>query len=92
MKYVSVLELRNNLAEILNLVASGNSSVVVTKHEKPVVMLNQYKETISPFAEFYGMWKDDGVSGEEYVNRIRRTEYSRKRTEYLRNRSKSRKK
>jgi len=89
MKYVSVLELRNNLAEILTLVASGNSSVVVTKHDKPVVIMKYYKESSKedPFLKFFGFLGPSKETGEEFVNRVRRNKRERDRVHKLRNRS-----
>jgi prevent-host-death family protein len=86
MKYVSIYELRNNLAEIVNLVASGNTSVVVTRHDKPVMVIREYKELPeeNPLLRSYGMIKDDGISGKTYVNTVRRNKKEKEYVEKLR--------
>lgn len=89
MKYVSIYDLRNNLAEIMNTIVTGNTTVIVTKHNKPVAKIEYYNEDANddPFLKTFGMLKDDGISGKEFVNRVRRNKHERNYIKKLRNRT-----
>ena len=73
MTSVSVFDFRNDLAMYLDLVGSGDT-VVVKKFNKPVAILSPYKKEKLDFRRFYGFMGKDGESGEEFVNRVRRSE------------------
>lgn len=74
MTTVSVFEFRNNLAEYLRLVEQGEE-VAVTRFDKPVVNIVPAKSRKKPkkFADYFGFWGKGGETGEEYLNRIRRS-------------------
>lgn len=78
MKTVSVYELRDNLAYYLDLVEKNQNSIVVEKYKKPTAIINPYKKgAIRDPLSFEG-FLGKGISGVEYVDRIRRSKSERK--------------
>ncbi|MBI4990525.1 type II toxin-antitoxin system Phd/YefM family antitoxin [Candidatus Gottesmanbacteria bacterium] len=77
MKTVSVYELRDNLAYFLNLVEKNQSPIIVEKYKKPTAIISPYiKGKIRDPLSFQG-FLGKGVSGVEFVNRIRRSKSER---------------
>ena len=87
MKYVSVFDFRDNLAYYLDLVAKNQATVVVEKYNKPTVVIRPYKKDVAStdFNKFFGFLSGH-ETGEEYVNRIRRSKAELLRVRRLRNR------
>lgn len=77
MKTVSVYELRDNLAYYLELVEKNQSPIIVKKYRKPTAILSPYKkEKVRDPLSFEG-FLGKGISGVEYVNRLRRSKSER---------------
>lgn len=59
---ISAKDLRNNFAEILNMVVYGNTNVVITRFSKPQAVLVDYKEyqrLLNPKSKFAEKeWRD----------------------------------
>jgi len=73
MTTVSVFEFRNNLAEYLRLVEQGEE-VAVTRFDKPVVNIVPAKsKKMKSLKDFRGFWGWGGETGEQYLNRVRRS-------------------
>ena len=74
MTTVSVFEFRNHLAEYLRLVEQGEE-VAITRFDRPVanVAPAKSKGKMRKFADYFGFWGKGGETGEEYLNRIRRS-------------------
>ncbi len=72
MTIVSIYDFRNNLAEYLRLVESGEE-LEITKFDKPVanIVPARNKKKIKKFADYFGYWGKGGETGVEYVDRIR---------------------
>jgi len=77
-KPVSTIDLRDNLSQYLNLVANTKISLVVSKYRTPLVIIKPLTESdlISPPPDSYFgfLSKTDKETGEEFVNRLRRSE------------------
>lgn len=69
---MNIYDFRNDLAMYLNLVGSGDT-VILKKFNKPVAVLSPYKRKKVDFRKFYGFMGRGGESGEEFVNRVRRS-------------------
>ena len=74
MTTVSVFEFRNHLAEYLRLVEQGEE-ISITRFDRPVVNIGpaKTKKKSKEFADYFGFWGKGGETGEQYLNRIRRS-------------------
>jgi len=77
MKSVSSFELRDNLSSYLDLVASKNRQVKVTKYGKPIAKIIPYNQKYSKSElarSYFGAFKSDfeGLDGLAYTEKIRR--------------------
>jgi prevent-host-death family protein len=73
MTTVSVFEFRNHLAEYLRLVEQGEE-VSVTRFAKPVANIVPAKtKRMKSLKDFRGFWGRGGETGEQYLNRVRRS-------------------
>ena len=72
MTSVNVYDFRNDLAKYLSLVSSGEE-VIVKKFNKPVAVLSPYKKKKVNFRKYFGFMGKGGETGEEFVNRVRRS-------------------
>lgn len=70
---VSVFEFRNNLAEYLRMAEQGEE-VTVTRFDRPVAsMVKTTIKKIKSFKDFRGFLGRGGETGEQYLDRIRRS-------------------
>lgn len=86
MKKVSVYLLRDNLAKYLDEVVENNIPLVICKYDKPVAIINPYQEkkTTSDFRKRYYGFLGGKETGEEYLNRVRRSPAEKKYAKLLR--------
>lgn len=83
MTTVSVFEFRNNLAEYLRMVEQGEE-VAVTRFDRPVGTMTPFRKTPKGYEKFFGIFAGKNrMTGEEYVNKIRRNKEERKYTKKL---------
>jgi antitoxin (DNA-binding transcriptional repressor) of toxin-antitoxin stability system len=85
MKTVSVYELRDHLAYYLGLVEKNQSPIIVEKYKKPTAIISPYKKRGVRDPLSYEGFLGKGISGVEFVNRIRRSKIERDRVRYFRN-------
>jgi len=76
MKTVSVYDLRNNLADYLDLVVGSKTNVVVKRFKRPVAMLVPFKADAVSLNKFFGFMKG-GETGEALLRRVRRSKKER---------------
>ena len=85
---VTVAQLRDHLAEYLGKVFYTGETLVVCKYGKPWAVISAPAKKSSgkktDFDKFFGFLPNDGISGEAFVNKIRRNPSEKKRTELLR--------
>lgn len=85
MKKVSIQKTRENLAEIIDQVAVGGDTFLVTKYNKPKVKIIPYKKKKiakkkkQALEAAYGIWKEreDIENGLEYENKMRQERYEK---------------
>jgi hypothetical protein len=77
-KLVSTIDLRDNLAEYLNFVANTKTPLIIKKYRTPLVIIKPLAESDlllpTPDSYFGFLSKTDKETGEEFVNRLRRSE------------------
>jgi len=73
MTTVSVFEFRNHLAEYLRMVEQGEE-ISVTRFDRLVANIAPTKnKKIKSLKDFRGFWDWGGETGEQYLNRVRRS-------------------
>ena len=76
MTSVNVYDFRNDLATYLNMVVGGDT-VILKKFNKPVALLTPYKKKKVNLKKYFGFMGKGGESGEDFVDRVRRSKLER---------------
>lgn len=77
MQTLSIKDIRNNLAEVINKVAIAGDEFVITKFGQPkamIVPISNKKTLVGKFDETFGAWKDrkDIKDSGKWVRNLRR--------------------
>lgn len=72
MTSVNTYDFRNDMAKYIALAQSG-TKIILKKFNKPVAVLSKYSEDKDDITRFFGFLPDDGESGVEFVNKVRRS-------------------
>ncbi len=76
------------MADYIDEVYLTETPLLVSKFNKPLVVIKPYKIGEDNYMKFYGFMADSSdESGEEFVNRIRRSTKEKKYVQKLRNRN-----
>lgn len=88
MRVISTYDFRKNMADYIDEVYFTETPLLISKFNKPVVVIKPYKKGEDNYMEFYGFMADANVeTGEEFVNRIRRSAKEKEYVKKLRNRN-----
>lgn len=84
---ISTYDFRNNLASYINEVYKDEITLLIGKFNKPMVKLVPYiKDEADDISKYFGFMKGN-ETGEEFVNRVRRSTKEKRYIEKLRNRN-----
>jgi|GEM_PF-4854224 len=92
MKSVSSFELRDNMSSYLDLVATKNQEIEITKYGKPVARVVPYNQKYSKMElakKFYGFMRTEenkNESGIEYTEKSRRNKLELENSRQIRER------
>jgi len=87
MKMISTYDFRNNLASYINEVYKDEITLLIGKFNKPMVKLVPYiEDEADDISKYFGFMKGN-ETGEEFVNRVRRSTKEKRYIEKLRNRN-----
>ena len=78
MTMANIYDFRKNLATILGEVENNGTKVVIKRFGKPVAVLMKYENKDFDATKYFGMFKGE-ETGENFVNRVRRSEMEKKR-------------
>jgi antitoxin (DNA-binding transcriptional repressor) of toxin-antitoxin stability system len=84
MKTISTIEFRANMPKYLNKILESGGEVALMRRGKPIAKVVPYNEEDKPWMKYYGFLKDDGISGVEYEDKVRRNKKERAYTDSLR--------
>lgn len=81
---ISTYQFRSKLSDYLEEVAEGETPLVVSRFGKPLVVVSPYKKSYVGKIDDYFGFMGGKESGEELVNRVRRSKKEKKRVGSLR--------
>jgi len=88
MRIVSTYDFRNKLSDYINEVYREETLLLISRFNKPLVVVKPYEGEDKDYMKYYGFMSDAGKeTGEEFVNRVRRSKKEKKRVVKLRNRN-----
>lgn len=83
-RIVSTYKFRNSLSDYLDEVVEDDAPIVVSRFGKPLVVVSPFKKSkIGKIEDYFGFLGGE-ESGEEFVNRVRRSKKEKSRVEALR--------